>query len=197
MTKNGVFVLFFLVQLGTEMPDSNFGLLNDGLLRCHWATTFHIEDVVAQKNVPILYGFLKKIKLVETLLYRTGYLYHRNNFHRLFGGALMVNFLVSRRQFFKGRATYQLIYMYEYDLQCCGSEIIFFGSGSNFSGNSGSDCGSDLIYSKGGKRKMLKQNCSTNFNLKKEILGAYPVKSFDLSVKLTVSSKCSADFLTF
>ena len=32
--------------------------------------------------------------------------------------------------------------------QCCGSEIIFFGSGSDFSGNfgSGSDFGSDLIY---------------------------------------------------
>ena len=32
--------------------------------------------------------------------------------------------------------------------QCCGSEIIFFGSGSDFSGNfgSGSDFGFDLIY---------------------------------------------------
>ena len=29
--------------------------------------------------------------------------------------------------------------------QCCGSEIFFFGYGSKFSGNFGSDCGSDLI----------------------------------------------------
>ena len=43
---------------------------------------------------------------------------------------------------------FQIITINRYLNQCCGSEIIFFESGSDFSGNfgSGSDFGSDLIY---------------------------------------------------
>ena len=54
-------------------------------------------------------------------------------------------------------------------IQCCWSEIFFFGSGSDFLGNfgSGSGSGSDPTSQEGGKSKILKQNWSTSFILKK------------------------------